>query len=49
MIQEDEGERIVTEYDVDPFRLSDKQAPLFWKILLALKLLKKFFMDAWKL
>ena len=29
VIQEDEGERIVTEYDVDPFRLSGKKAPLF--------------------
>ena len=41
MIQEDEGERIVTEYDVDPFRLSDKKAPLFLENVARIKASKE--------
>jgi len=41
VIQEDEGERIVTEYDVDPFRLSDKKSPLFLENITRIKASKE--------
>lgn len=41
LIQEDEGERIVTEYDVDPHGLSEKKAPLFLENVARIKVSKE--------